>query len=149
MSNDITGFGSAISLIASVTYPAGIAITQLADDVDVLDMPSVKIADVAMGVNGDAVKWSRAITKPLTISVIPGSLDDINLAVLAQNNNPTQGQTNNRDVITITIIYPDGSTLTYSNGFLTDAMFGNSISSAGRLKSKTYAFQFQSVTGSV
>src|SRR5580698_957957 len=104
MAQDITGFGSAISLIASVTYPAGIAITQLADDADVLDMPSVKIADVAMGVNGDAVKWSRAITKPVTISVIPNSLDDINLAILAQNNNATQGQTNSRDVITVTVL---------------------------------------------
>ena len=149
MANDITGFGAAISLVASVTYPAGIAITLLADDVDVLDMASVKIADVAMGVNGDAVKWSRAITKPVTISVIPGSLDDINLAILAQNNNATQGQTNNRDILTLTVLYPDGSTLTYSNGFLTDAMFGNSISSAGRIKSKTYAMQFQNVTGSV
>lgn len=149
MANDITGFGAAVSLVASVTYPAGIAITQAADDVDVLDMPSVKIADVAMGVNGDLVKWSRAIAKPVTISVIPGSLDDINLAILAQNNNAAQGQINNRDVITLTIVYPDGSTITYSNGFITDAMFGNSVSSAGRLKSKTYAFQFQSVTGSV
>ena len=149
MAQDITGFGSAISLIASVTYPAGIAITQLADDADVLDMASVKIADVAMGVNGDAVKWSRAITKPVTITVIPGSLDDINLAILAQNNNATQGQTNNRDVITITVVYPDSSTLTFANGFLTDSAFGNSISSAGRLKTKTYQFQFQNVTGSV
>ena len=149
MANDITGFGAAISLIASVTYPAGIAITLLADDVDVLDMASVKIADVAMGVNGDAVKWSRAITKPVTISVIPNSLDDINLAILAQNNNATQGQTNNRDILTLTVLYPDGTTITFSNGFLTDAPFGSSISSAGRLKSKTYAMQFQNVTGSV
>ena len=149
MANDITGFGAAISLVASVTYPAGIAITLLADDVDVLDMASVKIADVAMGVNGDAVKWSRAITKPVTISVIPNSLDDINLAILAQNNNATQGQTNNRDILTLTVLYPDGTTITFSNGFLTDAPFGSSISSAGRLKSKTYAMQFQNVTGSV
>lgn len=149
MSNDITGFGAAINLIASNTYPAGIAITQLADDADPLDMASVKIADTAMGVNGDLVKWSRAITKPLTLSVIPGSLDDINLAVLASNNSASQGTINANDSITITVVYPDGSTITFANGFLTDAPFGNGISSAGRLKTKTYGFQFQSVVGAV
>jgi hypothetical protein len=149
MTNDITGFGSAISLIASNTYPAGIAITQLADDADPLDMASVKIADTAMGVNGDLVKWSRAITKPLTLSVIPGSLDDVNLAILANNNSASQGTINANDVITITVVYPDGSTVTFANGFITDAPFGNSIASAGRLKTKTYGFQFQSVVGAV
>ncbi|OWK42466.1 phage tail fiber protein [Fimbriiglobus ruber] len=94
MANDITGFGSAISLVASSTFPVGIAITQLADDSDPFDMASVKVADTAMGVNGDLIKWSRAIGKPVTISVIPGSLDDINLATLAAANNATQGQAN-------------------------------------------------------
>ena len=149
MSNDITGFGSAINLVASNTYPEGIAITQLADDADPLDMASVKIADTAMGVNGDLVKWSRAITKPLTLSVIPGSLDDINLAILASNNSASQGTINANDIITITVIYPDSSVITFVNGFITDAPFGSSISSAGRLKTKTYGFQFQSVTGAV
>ena len=149
MANDITGFGAAISLVASKTYPAGIAITQFADDADPLDMASVKIADTAMGVNGDLIKWSRAITKPLSLSVIPGSLDDINLAILANNNNATQGQTNAGDVITITVVYPDGSVITFANGFLTDAPFGSSIASAGRLKTKTYVFTFQSVNGAV
>ncbi|OWK36899.1 phage tail fiber protein [Fimbriiglobus ruber] len=149
MANDITGFGSAISLVASSTFPVGIAITQLADDSDPFDMASVKVADTAMGVNGDLIKWSRAIGKPVTISVIPGSLDDINLATLAAANNATQGQANAQDVITITILYPDGSVITFSNGFLTDAPFGNSLASSGRLKTKTYGFVFQAVTGTV
>jgi hypothetical protein len=121
MSNDITGFGSAISLIASNTFLAGIAITQLADDADPLDMASVKIADTAMGVNGDLIKWSRAISKPLTLSVIPGSLDDINLAILANNNSASQGTINAQDIITVSVVYPDDSIITFANGFITDA----------------------------
>ncbi|MHC5541182.1 phage tail fiber protein [Singulisphaera rosea] len=149
MANDITGFGSAVSLIASNTYPAGIAISQFADDADAFDMASVKIADTAMGVNGDLIKWSRAVGKPITISVVPGSLDDTNLAILAKNNDAAQGQVNARDEITITVVYPDGSVITFANGFLTDAPFGNSLSSSGRLKSKTYSFMFQTVNGAV
>lgn len=149
MVNDITGFGTAISLVASKTFPAGIAITEVADDADPLDMASVKIADTAVGVNGDLLKWSRAIVKPIALSVIPGSLDDINLSILAQNNSASQGQANAGDIITVTVVYPDGSFLTFSQGVLTDAPFGNSISSAGRLKTKTYGFVFQNVTGNV
>jgi hypothetical protein len=147
MANDITGFGAAISLVASNTFPAGIAITQLADDADPFDMASVKIADTAMGVNGDLIKWSRAVGKPVTLSVIPGSVDDVNLATLAAANNATQGQANARDAITVTIKYPDGSVVLFSNGFLTDAPFGKSLASSGRLKTKTYGFVFQTVTG--
>jgi hypothetical protein len=149
MANDITGYGSAVSLIASNTYPTGIAITQFADDGDPFDMSSVKIADTAMGVNGDLIKWSRAVSKPITISVIPNSLDDINLATLAKNNDASQGQSNAQDIITVTVVYPDGSVITFSNGFITDAPFGNSLASSGRLKTKTYGFMFQSVNGTV
>lgn len=149
MANDITGFGSVVSLIASNTYPAGIVITQFADDADSFDMASVKIADTAMGVNGDLIKWSRAVGKPVTISVIPGSLDDINLAILAKNNDAAQGQANAQDSITVTVVYPDGSIITFANGFITDASFGNALASSGRLKSKSYQFAFQTVTGTV
>lgn len=149
MANDITGFGSVVSLIASNTYPAGIVITQFADDGDPFDMSSVKIADTAMGVNGDLIKWSRAVAKPITISVIPGSLDDINLAILAKNNDAAQGQSNAGDIITVTVVYPDNSIITFSNGFITDSPFGNSLASSGRLKTKTYGFMFQSVNGTV
>jgi hypothetical protein len=147
MSNDITGFGSSVSLVASSTFPVGIAITQFADDVDPLDIASVKIADTAMGVNGDLIKWSRAVGKPVSLSVIPGSLDDINLTQIANNNSAAQGKTNASDVITITVVYPDGSIVTFANGFITDAPFGKSIASAGRLKTRTFAFMFQTVNG--
>jgi hypothetical protein len=149
MANDITGFGAAVSLIASNTYPAGIVISQFADDADSFDMASVKIADTAMGVNGDLIKWSRAVGKPVTISVIPGSVDDINLAILAKNNDAAQGQANARDSITVTVVYPDASVITFANGFITDAPFGNGLASSGRLKTKTYSFMFQTVNGTV
>lgn len=145
---DITGYGVAINLVASNTFPTGLQISQLADDADVLDMPSIKIGETAMGVNGDLVKWARAVTNPVVISVIAGSQDDINLGILANANRVSQGQTSARDVITLTVVYPDGTTNTFSNGAITDAMFGKSISSAGRLKTKAYAFSFQNSIGS-
>ncbi len=143
MSNDVSGFGSYVTVIGSVTYPQGINVTQFADDADPLDMPSIQIMDKAMGLNGDLITWNKANPLPLTINVIPGSEDDINLSILAENNRVGKGKNSSRDTITLNVIYPDGSKLQFVQGKITDAMFGNSIASAGRLKSKAYIFHFE------
>lgn len=144
---NVTGFGTVISIVASVTFPAGITITNFADDSDPLDFASVKIGDAAMGVNGDLITWAKAVSKPMVLNVIPGSQDDVNLSILANANNASVGKASANDVITATVVYPDASTVTHTNGVITDAMLGKSIASAGRLKTKTYAFAFESNTG--
>jgi hypothetical protein len=148
MAQDISGFGTVVSLVASNTFPAGIALTQFADDADAFDQPSVRIGDVAMGLNGDMISWRKAIPLPVTISVIPGSQDDLNLSILANANRVSQGKTSANDVLTLTIVYPDGSIITFANGAITDSPFAKSIASAGRLKSMTYSMSFESVNGS-
>jgi hypothetical protein len=149
MANDITGYGLVVLLTASVTFPAGLAITQFADDADPLDIAAIKIADTAMGLNGDGIKWSKAIMNPMVLNVIPNSVDDVNLSILANANRVSQGATNARDVITAAITYADGTVITMNNGFITDAPFGSGVASAGRLKTKAYSFSFSSSTGSV
>jgi hypothetical protein len=144
---NVSGFGSVVTLIASNTFPAGINITQFSDDIDALDLPGVRIADIAMGVNGDLIKWSRAVPLPVSIGVIPGSTDDINLQILAEANRVGQGKVSAQDVITITVTYPDGTATTLSQGSMTDAPFGKSIAGTGREKSKTYSFMMQNRTG--
>lgn len=147
MSQDITGTGLVVSLIASKTYPAGISLTNFADDADPFDPSSIRIADVSMGLNGDLITWSKAVPLPVVLNFIPGSPDDLNLAVLADANRVGQGKASANDIITITVLYPDGSIITYTGGKLTDAMFGKGVSSAGRLKSKPYAFAFEKNIG--
>jgi hypothetical protein len=144
---NVSGFGSVVTLIASNTFPAGINITQFSDDIDALDLPGVRIADIAMGVNGDLIKWSRAVPLPVSIGVIPGSTDDINLQILAEANRVGQGKVSAQDVITITVTYPDGTATTLSQGSMTDAPFGKSIAGTGREKSKTYSFMMQNRVG--
>ncbi len=147
MANDISGFGLQATVVASNTFPAGFPVTQFADDTDPLDFAAIQIADKAMGLNGDLITWSRAIPLPAVISVIPGSDDDVNLAILAEANRVGQGKQSAYDEITMTLVYPDGRTIILSGGKMTDAMFGNSVSSSGRQKSKTYTFTFQNKTG--
>lgn len=146
--NDISGFGATVVLRATNTFPNGFSVSQFADDADPVDVPSIQLADKAMGLNGDLITWAKGQPLPVTIAVIPDSDDDRNLQVLAEANRTAKGKAPARDIITLTIVYPDGKTTVFSQGKITDAMPTNSIASAGRMKSKTYAFAFENLTRS-
>lgn len=144
---DISGFGLKVNIKASATFPSGISVSQFADDGDSLDVPSIQIADKAMGLNGDLITWSKAIPLTVTLNIIPDSEDDKNLSVLAESNRVGKGKKSARDVITMTVAYPNEKVVTYTAGKLTDAMVGNSVASAGRMKTKAYIFAFENASG--
>lgn len=144
---NISGFGLIINCIATQTFPVGLVITEFADDSDPLDLPSLQIADKAMGSNGDLIVWSKPQPILVTVSVIPQSFSDINLAILLEANRVGRGKVGARDRITMTAIYPNGLPIVLRNGAITDGMPGNSVSSAGRLKSKSYQFTFENKSG--
>jgi hypothetical protein len=146
MTTDVSGFGAQVQVKASNTFPSGFVISQFADDADPFDIPSIQIADKAMGLNGDMVTWSKATPIAITINVVPGSEDDKNLAVLLEANRVGKGKASARDEVTIVAVYPNEGTLTLSAGIITDGSPGNSIASAGRFKSKAYAFAFENKT---
>lgn len=143
--NDISVFGIRVQVVASETFPSGINITQFADDADPFDSPSLQIRDKAMGVNGDLIAWSKANPIAVTLNVVPNSEDDLNLSVLFEANRVGKGKQGARDVIAITAVYPDGRTASFTQGIITDGMPANSATSAGRMKSKNYAFAFENV----
>lgn len=142
---DISGFGLVVNCIASVTFPSGFPISQFADDGDPFDLPSLQVGDKAMGLNGDLVTWRKANPIAITINVVPNSEDDKNLAILLEANRAGKGKKLANDVITMTAVYPDGKTTTLTAGAITDGMPGNSVASAGRLKSKPYIFAFENI----
>ncbi|ERR1700743_1454606 len=144
---NISGFGASISIIASNTFPIGLYLTQFADDTDPFDIPSLQVADKAMGLNGDLVVWSKPQPINITISVIAGSLDDRQLGVLLEANRVGRGKIGAQDVMTLTVLYPDLSGVIFQDGAITDGMPASSVASAGRLKSKTYSFTFQNRIG--
>jgi len=143
--NDISVFGLRVQLTASQTFPSGISLTQFADDADPFDAPSMQIRDKAMGVNGDLITWSKATPIGLTLNIVPNSEDDKNLAVLFDANRVGKGKQGARDVVGITVVYPDGRTASFTQGVITDGMPANSAQSSGRLKSKAYIFSFENV----
>lgn len=141
--NDISGYGSLVNIQASNTFPLGIALTQFADDSDPLDIPSVQIAEAAMGLNGDLISWSKANVIKVTVNVIPHSFNDIELGILLQANRVGRGKIGAKDIITMTAVFPDFRFITLIEGIITDGMPASSIASAGRQKSKSYTFAFE------
>jgi len=144
---NISGFGLSVNIIASNTYPVGFTVTQFADDADPFDLPSIQIADSAMGLNGDLITWSKANPIKVTLSVVPGGIDDINLSILLEANRVGRGKVGADDTLTLTALYPDGRFINLTQGTITDGMPANSVSSAGRLKSKAYSFSFENKIG--
>lgn len=127
MTQDISGFGVVINIVASNTFPAGLTITQLADDTDPVDFAAIPIADKAMGANGDLLVWAKATPLPMVLAVVAGSQDDHNLEILANANRVAQGKVSAADVISATVIYPNGSFKNFFGGRITEAPFGKSI----------------------
>lgn len=143
---DISAIGVSIRCIASNTFPAGFTITEFADDADPFDLPAIDIATAAMNVNGDLVVFSAPNPIAITVNVIPGSDADNNLSVVFEANRAGKNKSLARDIITLVAVYPDGATVTVSEGKMTNGVPGNSPASAGRIKSKAFSFAFQNLS---
>ena len=143
MPYDVSGTGFSLTVKASVTFPQGFPVTAFADDADPWDAPAVDIATPSMNVNGDLVVFSAPQPLARTVNVIPGSEEDNNLTILLEANRVGKGKRSARDVITIVATWPDGSTETLGGGKMTNGMSGKSLASAGKIKSRSYAFAFE------
>lgn len=149
MARNISGFLSQITVLASNTYPIPISITQFGDDVDPFDFPELTIGDTKMNVNGELLFWESANPIAFNLSVIADSDDDALLSILLEANRAAGGKTVAYDEITIVGYYPDGNIITLYNGFLIKGSPGTGVQSAGRFKTKTYSFVFQSKVGGI
>jgi len=145
VSQDISVFGLSLNLVASTTFPNGITIESFADNADPLDSPDLAIAEMALGPNGDSVTWSRPALIEISINVIPQSPDDINLQALVDANRVAKGKSSARDQITHVWTYPNGMTVTASDGKVAVGPVIQSGTSEGRAKSKRYSFRFAQV----
>lgn len=140
---DISASGVSARFVFDKTYPNGFTGNDWASDADPVDLPSQVIAAVEMNVNGQLVSWSSPTPLPLTINVIPGSPTDIDLSYAMEANRPAAGKRIALDMVTIVFTYPDGGTVTLSNGKLLQGAPGRSVATAGRFKAKQYQFAFQ------
>jgi hypothetical protein len=145
--SDITGFGTVITLVASITYPVGFTFTSFPDDVDPVDIPSLQIGEGLMGVNGDLITYKKANPIPITIALLPNTVDQEAMNILLLANRPSQGKKYINDDITLVITFPNFKVITLSTGKIIEGVPGASITSVGRIKTFTYKFVFKDITG--
>lgn len=139
---DLSIFGTVATVQASNTLPAPAPITHFADDADGMDLPEMTIADMVMGVNGDAVTWTVAAPIDLSINLIPNTISHLTMGTIFEANRAEKGKLPARDEITVVRIAPDGSTLTLSGGKMISGTPATSSSSSGRIKTAAYKLRF-------
>jgi len=147
MSFEISAFNMSLTLIASVTYPQGVIITQFADDTDPLDVPAITIGGAEMGLNGDLVTYATPAPIVVNLSLIPNSDDDVALRILLENNRVGAGKFGTFDIISLTRVMPDGRVSTLSQGKIISGPPLTAVASSGRQKSTVYGFAFENISG--
>lgn len=143
---DISGVGLVINLTTSVTFTTGITLSAFADDGDSINFSEIDIAGANMGLNGDLVTWSKVAPITVPINLINGTTEEQNMAILLEANRVGRGKKSAGDVITMTVVYPSGNSITLNNGRLTKGSPGSSVKAEGRMASKTYTFVFENKT---
>ncbi len=148
MATNVSGNGTVLVLAASKSFPVGFPITQFPEDGDPIEIENIDIGDTAMGINGDLIHWSKPNPIKVSFSVIPGSVDDINLQMIIDNNTVAPLKLVANDIITLTKLSPDGTLISvFKNGIFINGPQGTSTGGSGRNKSKTYHLAFESKIG--
>lgn len=140
---DISVTGLEVTIIAIPTFPAGLKVTQFADDADPIDAPAINIAEYGMGVNGDLTTWRSPKPIVVNLAVIPGTEDDQNLQILYDANTVAKKKLSVKDKIQMIVRYADGTVKTLTNGAIVSGVPLDSGTSGGRIKSKVYGFVFE------
>lgn len=134
---DISATGFSVFIKSSESFKNGFYLEGLADDSDPLSFEELTLAETETNVNGDLVVFGKPQVLNPKLSVIAGSPADNNLQALL-----SARQNGVKELIEITISYPDGSGLTASGGVMTTGTKGKSVVSSGRTATRTYGFAF-------
>lgn len=134
---DISATGFSVFLKSSTSFPQGFFLEGIAEDTDPLAFGELTIAEADTNVNGDLVVFGKPQVLNPTIAVIAGSPADENLQVML-----AARQNGVRETVEITVTYPDGSSVTASEGVLITGTKGKGVSSNGRTATRSYGFAF-------
>lgn len=144
---NISGFGTGIVIVALQSFPMGFTLSKFADDEDPITAKDVEATGYEMLYDGSLYSFDKAAPVEVSISVIPGSDDDINMKILLQNKKGAKKLIPLADVTSMVITYPDKGRIILSNGTILRGPLVDSITSNGRKKSNTFTFVFGSITG--
>ncbi len=140
---NITGNGLRVLIAFSKTFPSGITIEDFPADSDPLDLGELEIGEAKMGLNGTPILFSKADPFETSISLLPTTEEAAALTQAALANRiGSKLRPLAKDIITMTVIYPDGSTRIASNGWMTKASVGPNVKGEGKMEDQKFTFQF-------
>lgn len=144
---DVSGFGTGITIVATTSFPMGFKLSQFADDADPVVFDETETSDFELLYDGSLFVYDQASAIKMSVSVIPGSDDDINLKLLLQSRKSTPKIIPLPDTVIAYIGYGGGGSVILSNGGVVKGPLADSITAQGRKKANTYSFVFGSFAG--
>lgn len=143
---DVSAFGTGVTIVALQTFPMGFQLSSFADDKDPLTIQDDEVGGFEPLYDGSLFCFTKANPIKVTVSVIPGSDDDINLKVLLGAKRVKKKIDIIPDVTSMVVSYPKAGYVVFSNGSIISGPPADSIS-AGRRRGNSYTFVFGSVNG--
>lgn len=143
--NNVGGVGLKITLFASITFPLGITITELSKETDPFVVNNVPLTKSGVGINGDKYVWQTAEQILTELNIIPNTESDKNLKILSNANRKSKNKVAVIDDITITVEYPNGETVTFLDGNITEGKIANGVATDGKYPDGHYTFEFGNV----
>lgn len=151
---DISTVGASVE-IESTGLNGAIRITQFSDEGTPFECPDVDLSDNRKNLNGQMISSRTPSVYSVSVTVIPGSIEDMELSRLAQKAALMPGNVSPiRDLIIskITLKLPainesgvnSGSrTFVWTHGRMKTAPTGPSSSAEGRMAARTYTFEME------
>lgn len=143
---DIGAHGLSITVIAAQSFPMGFQLSQFSDDANPLDVKDTEPFGYELLYDGGMFAFDKATAIELSVSVIPGSDDDINLKILLQSKKGGASILPIPDVLTMVVSYPTG-TVMLTKGTIISGPLADTVQASARKKGNTYRFVFNSFAG--
>lgn len=138
--------GGTIIVSGSNMFQKGIVVGEFSDEGDPFTLNPRKIRDGAMTLQTTAVYWTTAELIRMTVRVVANTPVDTSLRQFFESNAAQSFGSGSKDVVTMTISYPNGSKTTFSNGSCDSYSPAMGAAQSGRLTQSEYSFMFAKVT---
>lgn len=144
---DISGSGTKITIVALSSFPMGFTLSQFADDIDPIVAKEIETTGTELLYDGSLFIFDKAAAIELTVGVIAGGSDDINLKILLQARKSNVSILPFVDMTSAIVTYPDGGRAMVSSGSIISGPLIDGVQSSGRKKGNSYTFLFGSFAG--
>jgi hypothetical protein len=144
---DVSTFGSGITILSTNSFPNGFMVSTFADDSDPLSIKETETSGYEPLYDGSIFVFDKTAPVELSLSVISGSDDDINLKILLQARKGGIRLLPLKEFTTMVINYPGNGRVILSAGSIVKGPMADSMLTNGRRKGNTYSFVFGTFAG--